>query len=100
MCCLGFILLHVLKACLENADVDFVVIGEPENTVSELVEALEVGKHDFKDIAGLGFSENGKVVLNAKRAIIENLDSLPFPARHLLPMNIYTEAVKQNPLTW
>ena len=86
------------EACLENADVDFVVIGEPENTVSELVEALEVGKHDFKGIAGLGFRENGKAVLNAKRAIIENLDSLPFPARHLLPMDVYARAVKQNPL--
>ena len=87
------------EACLENADVDFVVIGEPENTVSELVEALEVGKHDFKGIDGLGFRENDKAVLNAKRAIIENLDSLPFPARHLLPMDVYAQAVKQNPLT-
>ena len=86
------------EACLENADVDFVVIGEPEITVSELVGALEVGKHDFKGIAGLGFIENDKVVLNAKRAIIEDLDTLPFPARHLLPMNIYAKAVKQNPL--
>lgn len=86
------------EACLENADVDFVLIGEPENTISELVEALEMRKHDFKDIAGLGFRENGKAVLNAKRAIIENLDSLPFPARHLLPMDVYAQAVKQNPL--
>jgi anaerobic magnesium-protoporphyrin IX monomethyl ester cyclase len=86
------------EACLENADVNFVVIGEPENTVSELVEALEGGKHDFKGIAGLGFRENGKVVLNANRGIIENLDSLPFPARHLLPMNLYNQAVKKNPL--
>ena len=30
--------------CLENADVDFVVVGEPENTVLELVEALEAEK--------------------------------------------------------
>jgi anaerobic magnesium-protoporphyrin IX monomethyl ester cyclase len=86
------------EACLENINVDFVVIGEPENTVSDLVEALEMGKHDFKNIAGLGFRENGKALLNAKRAIIENLDSLPFPARHLLPMDVYAQAVKQNPL--
>jgi anaerobic magnesium-protoporphyrin IX monomethyl ester cyclase len=86
------------QTCLKNIDVDFVVIGEPENTISELVEALEVGKHDFKEIAGLGFRENSKAILNAKRAIIENLDSLPFPARHLLPMNEYAQAVKQNPL--
>ena len=86
------------EPCLENADVDFVVIGEPENTVSDLVEALELGKHDFKSIAGLGFRENGKAFLSAKRAVIENLDSLPFPARHLLPMGMYAQAVKQNPL--
>ncbi len=86
------------EACLENADVDFVIIGEPENTVSELVDALEWGKNNIKSIAGLGFREEGKVVLNAKRAIIKNLDSLPFPARHLLPMDFYAQAVKQNPL--
>ena len=86
------------EACLENADVDFVVVGEPENTVSELVEALGQKKHDFKGIAGLGFRENGKAVLTGKRVVIEDLDTLPFPARHLLPMEVYAQAVKQNPL--
>ena len=43
--------------CLLDSDVDFVVIGEPENTVFELVDALELGKQDFKEIDGLGFSE-------------------------------------------
>lgn len=84
--------------CLSNPAVDFVVVGEPENTVFELVNALELGKQDFKEIDGLGFIENGKPVLTGKRAAIENLDSLPFPARHLLPMNVYYEAVKENPL--
>lgn len=86
------------EACLSDADVDFVVIGEPENTISELVDALALGKQDFKGIDGLGFKENGKAVLTGKRAFIENLDSLPFPARYLLPMKIYNEAVKENPL--
>ena len=84
--------------CLLNADVDFVVVGEPENTVSELVLALEQEKKDLRDIDGLGFRENGKLVLTDKRAFIEDLDSLPFPSRHLLPMNVYAQAVKQNPL--
>ena len=74
------------------------MVGEPENTISELVDALEHGKADFKDIDGLGFREKGKPVLTGKRAVIEDLDSLPFPARHLLPMDVYAQAVKQNPL--
>ena len=84
--------------CLSNSDVDFVVVGEPENTVFELVNAFELGKQDFKKIDGLGFREIGKPVLTGKRAVIEDLDSLPFPARHLLPMKIYYEAVKEIPL--
>jgi len=86
------------EACLTEADVDFVVVGEPENTISELVDSLGTGKPDFKGINGLGFKENGDSTLTGKRAFIENLDSLPFPARHLLPMKVYNEAVKENPL--
>jgi anaerobic magnesium-protoporphyrin IX monomethyl ester cyclase len=86
------------ESCLTNPYVDFVVIGEPENTVWELVEALEAGKQDFEGIYGLGFRKKGKPVLTRQRALIEDLDSLPFPARHLLPMETYFEAVKENPL--
>ncbi|MCL4429872.1 MAG: B12-binding domain-containing radical SAM protein [Candidatus Bathyarchaeota archaeon] len=84
--------------CLENADTDFVVVGEPEYTVAELVEALEQKKRGFRSIDGLGFKEKGKVVLTNKRAVIEDLDVLPLPARHLLPMEVYAQAVKANPL--
>lgn len=86
------------EACLSDLDVDFVVIGEPENTVLELVDALEAGKMELDCVDGLGFRKNGKPTLTAKRAIIADMDSLPFPARHLLPMKLYNEVVKQNPL--
>ncbi len=86
------------EACLENPDVDFIVVGEPEKTVFELVEALEAGKKDFRNINGLAFWQNGKPTHTSPRSIITDLDSLPFPARHLLPMQVYNEAVKENPL--
>ncbi|HKM60443.1 MAG TPA: radical SAM protein [Candidatus Bathyarchaeia archaeon] len=86
------------EACLSDSDIDFVVVGEPENTVFELVEKLEAGKRDFSGIDGLVFLENGKPTYTRPRAIIADLDSLPFPARHLLPMKVYNEAVKENPL--
>jgi magnesium-protoporphyrin IX monomethyl ester (oxidative) cyclase len=86
------------KECLTNKSVDFVVVGEPENTVAELVDALDSEKGNYEAINGLGFRVKAKTVLTAKRALIENLDSLPFPARHLLPMKIYNEAVKENPM--
>ena len=45
-----------------------------------------------------GFVKNGKVVITPPRSPIQDLDSLPFPARHLLPMSKYFAAVKENPL--
>ncbi len=86
------------QACLEDSNVDFVVVGEPENTILELTDALELGKKNFGGIDGLGFIKDGKFTLTSPRALIADLDSLPFPARHLLPMKVYNEAVKENPL--
>ena len=87
------------EACLVDSEADFAVVGEPEITISELIDALQTGRTDYASIDGLVFKENGKPVLaTAKRAFIEDLDTLPFPARHLLPMRVYAEAVKQNPL--
>jgi magnesium-protoporphyrin IX monomethyl ester (oxidative) cyclase len=86
------------EACLLDSEADFVVIGEPEHTVFELINALERGKQDFSETDGLALRKKGNIVLTGKRAIIQDLDSLPFPARHLLPMKVYYEAVKENPL--
>jgi anaerobic magnesium-protoporphyrin IX monomethyl ester cyclase len=86
--------------CLSNPDIDFVVRGEPEYTMLELVGALEKGvtAEDLKKIEGIGFTKNGKTVITPPRPEIKDLDALPFPARHLLPMNIYFEAIKENPI--
>ena len=84
--------------CLENSSVDFVVIGEPENTVFELVDALERDSSGFKEIDGIGFVKEGVPVFTSPRPVIEDLDSLPFPARHLLPMERYFAVVKETPL--
>ncbi|MDR1993750.1 MAG: B12-binding domain-containing radical SAM protein [Nitrososphaerota archaeon] len=84
--------------CLQNSVADFVVVGEPEITVSELVLALEQKKTELYNIDGLGYKKNGNIILNRKREVIKDLDILPLPARHLLPMQVYTSAVKENPL--
>ncbi len=86
------------KECVDNQEVDFVVAGEPEVTISELIEALGQKKAEFSGIDGLVYRQNGTIKVNGKRSAIEDLDTLPLPARHLLPMDVYAEAVKQNPL--
>jgi magnesium-protoporphyrin IX monomethyl ester (oxidative) cyclase len=86
--------------CLTNPAIDFVVIGEAESTWLELANALEQGVtwETLKKVRGIGFNKNGDKVITSPRPFIEDLDSLPFPARHLLPMENYFAAVKENPL--
>lgn len=68
--------------------VDFIVRGEGEITTLELLDAIEQGK-DLRNIAGISFRSNNSIVHNPDRALIDNLDEMPFPARHLYPMEKY-----------
>ena len=85
--------------CLSDSNIDYVVRGEGEYTISELVDTLENrNRKDLHDIQGIGFIENKETIITPPRPEILNLDRLPFPARHLLPMETYFEAVKENPI--
>ena len=63
---------------------DFVVRGEGENALVELVKCLESG-HDFRNIDNLSWVENGKPVHNPERPKAEDLDVLPIPDFSLVP---------------
>jgi radical SAM superfamily enzyme YgiQ (UPF0313 family) len=75
-------------------DVDFVVVGEGEYTVCELVEALE-GRRNLQDVKGLVYRDQGRIVHNPRREPISELDALPFPARELFAL----DEVLSNPVT-
>jgi len=68
--------------------VDIIVRGEGEETMVELADALEKGWSTGETL-GVCFRRNNDVVINPPRPFIQNLDLLPFPARHLLPMKSY-----------
>ncbi len=73
------------EALQECPELDIIVRREGENTLLELVQRVEAGK-SFHDVLGITYRKNGKAVRNPDRPYIENLDELPFPARHLWPM--------------
>lgn len=78
------------KEVLKNEDVDFVVIGEGEITFSELIDHIRdpINKKR-EDINGIGYRIKKEIVINRPREFIKNLDELPFPARDLLPGDLY-----------
>jgi radical SAM superfamily enzyme YgiQ (UPF0313 family) len=69
--------------------VDFIVKGEGERTVVELMDYLQ-GRMGLDSIDGLYYRRNGNVIKNKDRDLISNLDELPFPARHLFNQQNYT----------
>ena len=64
--------------------VDSVVIGEGEETIVELAEAI-INDTDWKKIRGLAYRENDGIVTTEVRPLIEDLDTVPFPERDALP---------------
>ena len=79
---------------LKDRNVDIVVKGEGELTFLELVENMEGGKDVFKT-EGTIVRKGSRIFYNPERPFIKDLDSIPFPARHLLSMDIYLEASKK-----
>ncbi len=70
------------------SSIDAVVRGEGELTFLELVRAIEA-KTGFKNVEGISYREEGEIFHNDDRPLIENIDALPWPARHLLDMKKY-----------
>jgi len=71
-----------------RSNVDFTVIGEGEQTMLELCQALANGM-DVVSTPGIIYRQNGHLEKNPTRDNIKNLDALPFPAWDLLPMEVY-----------
>jgi anaerobic magnesium-protoporphyrin IX monomethyl ester cyclase len=69
---------------------NFIVYGEGEKTFLELINKLEkkVSLHSQK---GIFYRKGKKIIKNSPQHLIKNLDSLPFPARDLAPMDKYED---------
>src|SRR5688572_25109620 len=68
---------------------DFILLGEAEQTLSELVHAIGENQSDFLSIPGLAYKHNDAVIKTTKRNVLRDLDSLPFPAWDLVDIEPY-----------
>jgi anaerobic magnesium-protoporphyrin IX monomethyl ester cyclase len=73
------------EALQECPELDVIVRKEGEYTLLELAQKVEAGK-SFGDVLGITYRKDGEIIRTPDRPYIEDLDSLPFPARHLWPM--------------
>ncbi len=61
-----------------NEGADFILLGEAEQTLLELVNSIGKNETDFFHIEGLAFRHNNAVVKTARRSVMKELDTLPF----------------------
>ncbi len=94
--CFGYLPSIFPQQVLRNANIDFVIMGEPEFSFSELYDCLR-HKRSIGNLKGIAYKENGDIILNEGRERIEDLDQLPFPDYSLVKISSYNEFFLDKP---
>jgi len=74
--------------CLERDEIDFVVRGEADYVLRDIVSALSEGR-STDEISGIGFKKNGRKIVNSPREYIGDLDDMPFLDDSFIPDIVY-----------
>lgn len=70
-------------------EIDVICIGEGEETFAELYDEINHGSRNFEHIKGLCLNNKEQAKFTEPRALIPNLDTVPYPAYHLYELDIY-----------
>jgi len=68
-------------------EIDYIVRGEGELTIVDLIRTI-LNEKKINEVLGISFQKNKKIIHTQQRPLIENLDSLPYPAYHLVEKNL------------
>ncbi|MBA4317469.1 MAG: B12-binding domain-containing radical SAM protein, partial [Flavobacterium sp.] len=79
----------VPEESIKPTSVDIVVKGEGEKTFVDLVRSIGQN-NDLSKVNGIVYKKNGQIISTPQRELIQNLDEIPFPARHLFKTQKYT----------
>ena len=79
-----------------NEGADFILLGEAEQTLAELITALDSEKTDFLSLSGIAFKQQDAVIKTVKRNVMKDLDSLPFPSWDLIDVEAYKKVWLKN----
>ena len=75
------------KQLLKDTNIDVVAVGEAEQTVPVLFG--NNGGGDFSNLRGIAYRQKEEIVFTGHAPAIEDLDSIPFPAWHLVDIEAY-----------
>ena len=69
-------------------EIDLIFTGEADDTISEFASLIKQ-KNKWRNIRGIAYRQDDEIVNNGKRDFIMDVDRIPMPARHLLPISRY-----------
>ncbi len=85
---------YVPDSLLANPEIDYVVMGEGERAITQLATCITNNNESAAaTIPGVACRRKGKNIKNPPK-FIENLDEIPYPARHLLPLELYDRTIE------
>lgn len=82
----GHLASHNHRIVLEKLDIDICVLGEGELTITDLINNMS----ELEKVKGIAYKENGEIILNEPRELIDDLDTIPFPAYELFDIEKYS----------
>ncbi len=85
----GFFATNNSVFLMNRTNIDYIIRGEGEVTTLELLNCLKSKKGTLNQINGLTFRQNGTIITNPDRELIQNLDDLPFPVWNKFPICKY-----------
>jgi radical SAM superfamily enzyme YgiQ (UPF0313 family) len=74
---------------IKKTNADIVVIGEGEETITELLSAIEDHK-PLENVKGIAFKKDNKIIISQRRPTIHDVDNIPFPAYEMFPIHYYS----------
>ncbi len=86
------------ESALKETKIDIGVIGEGDITIIEIIEGKK-----YPEIQGIAYKDKKKIIVNQRRALIENLDDLALPAHQLYDIKKYhvsSALARHNPVGW
>lgn len=76
--------------CLMTSKADIITLGESEDTICCLVDALETGR-SLDDIDGIGYRQGKRIVVNPRRSRERDIDKIPYPAWQHFNLQAYMD---------
>ena len=78
-----------------NKCIDYIVMGEAEETIKELLDSIERNGKGIEKVRGIAYMKAGRLKLNEPRPLIEDINSIPFPAYDLIDLKSYSHPVQR-----